>query len=145
MAESVARMKLNELSSRLWQMRSLRGGLDETLAATIDLLGADMGNVQLWDVKRGLLTIAAQRGFDRDFLDFFREVSTENGSTCGRALRSGERIVFEDVEADSAYTSLRAVAAAAGYRAVQSTPLLGRDGSPLGMISTHFRSPPSAE
>ena len=30
---------------------------------------------------------------------------------------------------------------AAGYRAVQSTPLIGRGGEMLGMISTHFRQP----
>src|SRR5262249_4273904 len=35
---------------------------------------------------------------------------------------------------------LRPVARAAGYRAVQSTPLISRDGRPLGMLSTHFRS-----
>ncbi|MGZ8384198.1 MAG: PAS domain-containing sensor histidine kinase, partial [Nitrospira sp.] len=28
-----------------------------------------------------------------------------------------------------------------GYRAVQSTPLIARDGRPLGMLSTHWRSP----
>ena len=32
------------------------------------------------------------------------------------------------------------MARAAGFRAVQSTPLIGRDGAPLGMLSTHFRS-----
>jgi GAF domain-containing protein len=131
---------LNEASSRLWRMPSLREGLDEMLAATLELLRADMGNVQILDARQGVLSIAAQRGFKQDFLDFFREVSTEDGSACGRALRTGKRIIIEDVDADPPYAPLRSVAAAAGYRAVQSTPLIGRDGTPLGMLSTHFRS-----
>ena len=60
---------------------------------------ADMGNIQLMDNRR-VLVIAAQRGFKQDFLDFFREVSTEDKTACGRALRPGDRIVVEDVEAD---------------------------------------------
>jgi PAS domain S-box-containing protein len=140
-AEADALARLNELSSRLWRMRSLREGLDEMLAATIELLGADMGNVQILDAERNVLTIAAQRGFERDFLDFFRKVSTRDDSACGRALRSGARMVIEDVEVDAPYAPLRPIARAAGYRAVQATPLIGRDGTPLGMLSTHFRSP----
>lgn len=119
-------------------MRSLREGLDEMLPATIELLGADMGNVQLLDPDRGVLVIAAHKGFEQDFLDFFREVSTEDDSACARALRSGERIVIEDVAVDAPYAPLRPIARSAGYRGVQSTPLIGRDGCPLGMLSTHF-------
>jgi PAS domain S-box-containing protein len=132
--------KLNELSSRLWTMRSLREGLDEMLAATIEMLGADFGNIQLLDVNRGALIIEAQRGFKQDFLDFFREVSASDDSACGRALRSGERIIVEDVEIDAPSAPMLHVIRAANYRAVQSTPLNGRGGKPLGIISTHFRS-----
>jgi signal transduction histidine kinase/CheY-like chemotaxis protein/PAS domain-containing protein len=139
-AEASALDTLNELSSRLWRMRSLHEGLNEMLAATIQLLGADMGNVQILDAECSVLRIASQHGFGQDFLDFFREVSSEDDSACGRALRSGERVVIEDIEADPLYEPLRAVAKAAGYRAVQSTPLIGRDGTPLGMLSTHTRS-----
>lgn len=45
--------------------------------------------------------------------------------------------MIKDVEADPAYAPLRAIARAAGYRAVQSTPLVGPDGAILGMLSTH--------
>jgi GAF domain-containing protein len=51
------------------------------------------------------------------------------------------------VKLDLAFAPHLATAAAAGYRAVQSTPLLGSDGTLLGMFSTHFRQPhrPSEE
>jgi PAS domain S-box-containing protein len=115
-------------------------GLEEILAASIELLGADKGNVQLLDRARPALQIAVQRGFAQEFVDFFHEVSAEDDSACGRALRLGERIVIEDIEADPEFAPLRPIARASGFRAVQSTPLMGRDGKPLGMLSTHFRS-----
>jgi PAS domain S-box-containing protein len=140
LSEANALSKLNELSSRLWTMRSLHEGLDEMLTATIGMLGADLGNIQLLNEKHGTLIIEAQRGFQDAFLDAFREVSTDEDSACGRALRSGERIVIEDVEADALYAPMRAIARSVGYRAMQSTPLLGRNGRPLGLISTYFRA-----
>jgi len=136
-AKSLAR--LNELSSRLWGMPTLSRGLEEMLDATIELLGADMGNVQIVDPNRRVLVIAAQRGFQPAFLNIFREVTAEDDSACARALGSGKRVIIEDVETDPAYEPLRPVARAAGYRAVQSTPLIASDGTPLGMLSTHFR------
>src|ERR1041385_3527334 len=139
-SDADALTKLNELSSRLWTMRSLREGLDEMLAATIEMLGADFGNIQLLNVNSGVLTIEAQRGFKQDFLQFFRQVSASDNSACGRALRSGERIIVEDVELDALFAPMLHVIRAADYRAVLSTPLIGRGGQPVGMISTHFRS-----
>jgi PAS domain S-box-containing protein len=138
-SDADALAKLNELSSRLWAMRSLREGLDEMLAATIEMIGADFGNIQLLNVS-GALAIEAQRGFDQEFLDFFREVSASEDSACGRALRSGERIIVEDVEMDAPFAPMLHISRAAGFRAVVSTPLIGRGSKPLGMISTHFRS-----
>ena len=131
---------LSELTSRLWRARTLQEGLQEILAAVIGLLGADKGNVQLLSEERRVLTIAAQQGFRQDFLEFFREVSADDDSACGRSLRSGARVIIEDIEADPGYAPFRAVARAAGYRAVVSTPLLRFDGAQLGAISTHFRT-----
>jgi signal transduction histidine kinase len=139
--ESTALRKLNECSSRLWKIASLHEGLEEMLSAIIELLRADKGNVQLLSAECGVLTIEAQRGFEKDFLDFFREVSADDDSACGRALRTGERIVIRDVDEDASYEPFREVARAAGYRAVTSTPLIGRRGAPLGILSTHFRLP----
>jgi two-component sensor histidine kinase len=139
--DAAALKRLNDASTRLWRTRDLHSGLNEMLAAAVQLLGGDMGNIQLLDAGKGTLVIAAQQGFQERFLEFFKEVSADDDSACGRALRSGERIVIDDVEADEEYAPYRAAARAAGYRAVQSTPLVGRDGKPLGILSTHFRTP----
>ena len=137
--ETRALARLNEASSRLWRMPTLQEGFQEILNATIELLGADKGNLQMLD--GGVLRIAAQRGFESEFLECFREVSVDDPSACGRALHGRSRTVVEDVEEDPSFAPFRAVARTAGYRAVQSTPLLGRDGQLLGVISTHWRDP----
>ena len=137
-AEAAALQRLTDASAKLWHIRDLTEGLFEILDATIALLGADKGNIQLLDEPKGVLVIAAQRGFDREFLEFFQEVRADDDSACGQALRLRRRIIVEDVETDPAFVPVR-VARAEGFRAVQSTPLIHQDGKVVGMISTHFR------
>jgi signal transduction histidine kinase/ActR/RegA family two-component response regulator len=93
----------------------------------------------LLDDSGSKLIIAAQRGFEQDFLTLFSQVSAADDYACARALRSGQRVVIEDVESDGAYAPFRANARAAGFRAMISTPLVSALGRPLGVASTHFR------
>ncbi|MGH8251240.1 MAG: PAS domain S-box protein [Steroidobacteraceae bacterium] len=140
-AEGKALTKLAVASTRLWRSHDLAQGLDEILLTVIELVGADKGNVQLLNAKGDALSIVAHVGFEPDFLEAFREVTTADESACGRVLRSHERTIIEDVEKDSAYEPYRGHARAANYRAVISTPLSGADGRSIGAISTHFRQP----
>ncbi|MHB8624127.1 MAG: ATP-binding protein [Sulfuricaulis sp.] len=140
-AEAAALTRLNEVNSRLWHVPSLSEGLDVILGSAIEMMGADMGDVQILDADSQVLYIAAQRGFQDDFLKFFREVSAKNDSACAQALRLQKRIMIEDVDTDTAFMPMREAARTAGFRAVQSTPITGNDGTILGIISTHFRSP----
>jgi signal transduction histidine kinase len=83
--------------------------------------------------------MVAQRGFGEDLLEHLRAVSAGDGSVSGRALAEGRRIVVADVREDPAFEAHGAFAEAAGFRGVQSTPLLSRAGMPLGVLSTHYR------
>jgi PAS domain S-box-containing protein len=139
-AELSAMTNLHELSTRLLVTTELQLLLENVLDATIALLNAQYGNIQLYNPKTKGLEIVAQRGFDHDFLDHFSTVD-DDGAACGRAISLGRRVVIEDVLTDPGFARHRAIAAAAGFRAVQSTPMFSRSGAPLGMISTHFREP----
>jgi len=112
--------------------------LKQILEKGLQLTGTDLGNVQLMDWKSGYLTIAAQRGFADPFLEFFRVVKSDDGSACGRAVRHRRPVVIEDVLKDAEFAPCREIAVEAGFRAVQSTPLISRDGAFLGVLSTHF-------
>ena len=140
-AELEAMSRLHALSSRLMSASDLQAALDDVLVNAIATCGADFGNIQLSHPQTGLLEIVAQRGFDREFLEHFSAVGEGTGSACARAMSQSAACAIEDVEQDEAFAPHRGVAAAAGFRAVQSTPLTTHDGSILGVLSTHFRRP----
>jgi PAS domain S-box-containing protein len=133
--------RLHEMNTRLIGALELPKMLEEILDATISLQDADLGNVQLYDAATNSLSIVAQHGFSDAFLTRFRVADSRDDTACGRALRGRSRVVIEDVEKDDAYEPHRAIAAREGYRAVQSTPILARNGTLKGMLSTHFRQP----
>jgi PAS domain S-box-containing protein len=137
-SELTAMVQLHEFSARLLASTGLQQILEDVLSAIISLQSADFGNVQLYNPETHALEIVAQRGFRQDFLDYFNSVH-EDGAACGRALQRLERVIIEDVQHDPGFEPHRQIAASAGFRAVQSTPLFSRSGEPLGMISTHFR------
>jgi len=140
-AELTVMGKLHEITNRLIVVPSLTSAMDEILAAAIDISGAAMGNLQLLDEETNTLHIAVHRGFKADFLEQFKALGQDATTACAAAFREGRRVVVEDVEQDPMYESLRPIAAAAGFQAVQSTPLQNRQGRTIGVLSTHFKTP----
>jgi signal transduction histidine kinase len=122
-------------------MRELPEALNEVLDAVIEIQGADFGKVRVYNPALHGLEIVAQRGFDQDFVERFRVVALEDDSVSGMAIKTKNRVVIEDVECLPEHG--RRVAAMAGYRAIQATPLTSRSGDLLGMLLTHFRRPRS--
>jgi PAS domain S-box-containing protein len=121
----------------------MRDCVANALDAAIAIAGADKGNLQLRNETDGRLVIAAERGFDRPFLEFFASVGAGECAACGAAARAGTRVAVEDVERSELFAGQPAqrVLLEAGVRAVQSTPLVASDGSILGIISTHYSEP----
>jgi GAF domain-containing protein len=115
--------------------------IDEGLEDALSVLRADRGNVQLVDPISGSLRIAAQAGFSDEFLEYFAVVNDDDGSACAIAAQQHAQTVIADVNADPRYAPHRDIAAASGYRAVQSTPLVDLRGHLLGMLSTHYPYP----
>jgi signal transduction histidine kinase/DNA-binding response OmpR family regulator len=113
--------------------------LIEIVDAAIALAKANKGNIQLRDTRAAGLYIAAQRGFEQRFLDFFAEVRSGDRAACGQALAAQERVVVEDVSSSALFDeSARAELLAAGVCSVISTPLISGAGAAIGMLSTHF-------
>ena len=88
--------------------------------------------------KTDSLTIVAPRGFNDEFLSFFRLATATCGSACGTAIKERGSVVIEDVLLDREFVPYRNIALKAGFRAVQSTPLISSSGAFLGVVSTHF-------
>ena len=93
--------------------------------------------------KGGELHLLAYRGFNPQAKTFWEWVGIDSaGTTCGMALRKGRRVIVEDVEQCEfmAGTEDLTVYRQTGIRSCQTTPLLSRDGTLMGMISTHWRA-----
>jgi hypothetical protein len=132
--------RLHEVTGSLRDVSSLTSLLPRVLDGALSLTGADLGNLQLLDPVTGALRIVTQSGFDSKFLGYFAVVDLAH-SACGRAGREGAQTVIGDVNTDPDFAPHRDIAAASGFRAVQSTPLINYAGRPVGRVSTHFRRP----
>jgi PAS domain S-box-containing protein len=132
--------KLYRLSAKLLRPTDRQTALELILDGAMEIVGAPMGSVHVYDGARKGLEMVAQRGLKQEFVDRFRKVSTEIGALFGRAMAAGEKMVIEDIELDAQFASHRAMAAATGIRAMQSAPLVSRNET-LAVVSTYFPEP----
>jgi signal transduction histidine kinase/ActR/RegA family two-component response regulator len=139
-AELADTKRLHELGTRLLKDRKLTSVLNHVLEASIKLLGAEKGTIQLYDERTGELRILAQVGLSQEFLDHFQSARSGH-SVCGAALERRERVIVEDVRRDPEFVHLAELFESFGYVAVQSTPLFGGEDKLLGILSTHFTRP----
>ena len=98
----------------------LMAELHEILEATVLLMDGDLGSIQLFEPVHRTLHIVAQLGFPPEFVEALGTVSIEAETAGARSLRQSKRIVIRDVNVEPGYEPFRAIAALAGFRAVQS-------------------------
>ena len=134
--------RLNQIGTLFVGKKSLPEVMNEIVEAAVSSLESDMGNLQILDPISGSLKIVAHSGFSKPWLDFWDSVHIGHGA-CGTAIKEGGRIIVEDITKSDIFIGTPAldVQLAEGVRAVQSTPLIGRSGNILGMLSTHFKKP----
>lgn len=129
---------IQDHANRLKNLRGLVEVFEEVLDSALKILGTDRGDLQLYDPNQDGLVMVAQRGFEASLLRDYKLVRTADGTPCGTALARRQRVILEDVNEDLAFLPHAAVAKAAGLVAMQSTPLIRRDGRMLGILSTHY-------
>jgi GAF domain-containing protein len=138
--QPLAARRLYTVMRDLREVTRLGSLVGKALDGALSLAGADRGNIQILDPATGSLTIIAQSGFSAEFLGYFAAVDDDR-SACGRAAKERAQTVIVDVNADEGFAPHRDIAAASGFRAVQSTPLVDRAGRLLGVVSTHYPRP----
>ena len=135
--------QIQRISTRLIQEGNLEVLYEQVLEAAIAMMRSDMASMQMLDRDQNALRLLAWKGFDPASAAFWEWVHVDAGCSCSVALRMGERVIVPDVARcdfiagtqDLEYYRL------SGIRAVQSTPLVSRDGRLIGMLSTHWRTP----
>lgn len=131
---------IHELSIRTVTNGEFEQLLQDILDAAIDIMKADKGSLQL--LEGDSLKILAQHGHDKSFLDFFASAEHQ-ASSCGEAMYRAERVVVPDIEESPlfAVTPSLEILQKSGVRAMQSTPIITRNGKLLGIFSTHWNRP----
>ena len=119
---------------------------ENVIDKAVNVMRSDYASLQMLFPKRGSggeLWLLAFRGFNPQAAQFWEWVRADSKSTCGIALLGKQRVVAPDIAACDymAGSEDRQVYLQTGIRACQTTPLIGRSGVVVGMISTHWRVP----
>jgi PAS domain S-box-containing protein len=139
-ADLAALTRMHELSEKLFDKQGPQPLLQGIMDAAVAIMVADRGTLQV--VQEDSLRIVAQCGHDQQFLDFFTSAETRASAYCEAMLRR-ERVVIPDVEESPLFLGTPSLVALrqAGVRAIQSTPLVSRTGTLLGIITTQWGIP----
>ncbi len=133
--------RLHQLTLSVATASAMGDALERILDAAIELHGAHSGDLRLFSPDKQQLRIVAQRGFDAESLEQVTEVASEAPSASIRALQTRQVCRIENIHSDPSYATQRLAALQGSFRAVQSMPLLGRGGPPLGVLSVYFLEP----
>jgi PAS domain S-box-containing protein len=142
---------LHKLSSEIVGQNDAPVLYEKLVEAAVHVARAQCGSLQVLDIDpatgaEGLRLLASQ-GFSEHARQVWGRIDSESHSVCGRAMGTRDRLIVQDVlTCDFLGGSADFdVLVEMGIRSVQSTPLLSRDGSLLGMISTHWKAPHTPE
>jgi signal transduction histidine kinase/ActR/RegA family two-component response regulator len=118
---------------------------EKLVDAMISIMRSDFASMQISisDGDRRALRMFAHRGLSEEAVVSWATVYGDSLTSCGQAWRARTRVIVPDVEQ---CVLLKGSVELAGYRkagvaAVQTTPLLSRSGTLVGMLSTGWRSP----
>lgn len=144
--ELSATQQLQKVSTQLIAEDDPEALYEKILDAAVAIMRSQYASIQMFHPERGEggeLRLLAHRGFGAEAAEHWKWVRPASESTCGVALRTGKRVIVTNVEADEQMAGSEdlAVLISTGIRAVQTTPLLSRNGRMLGMISTHWHQP----
>ncbi|WP_247893952.1 HWE histidine kinase domain-containing protein [Azospirillum endophyticum] len=117
--------------------------VDAAIAITRSQFGTMQLKRQPSDGGAPGLHLLVSRGLTAEDRAVWQWVDPAAHSSCTAALKSGRRVVIADYELWDEIRGTRDLEAfrRAGIRSAQTTPLVSRDGTLLGMISTHWDEP----
>ncbi|MES2624709.1 MAG: GAF domain-containing protein [Pseudomonadota bacterium] len=133
---------LQDVSGQLIQAQNSSALYRKILEAGVSLMRADKGTIQLFDLNTSHLKLLASHGVGQELHNAFTTVTLDSGTSCALALATRKRAIVENFsEGQYRESSAGKAHRAAGVMAAQTTPLLTRSGTLLGMMSTHWSKP----
>ena len=137
---------LQQVAKQLMVAQGVEALYNEILDAALSILHADLASIQMVHPDRGAtgrLKLLGHRGFSQGAAQRWEWVGPDSRTTCGEALRTGQRVLVSDVRACDFMAGSEDLAAFldAGIHAAQTMPLTSRSGTLLGMLTTYWRKP----
>jgi PAS domain S-box-containing protein len=142
LALEVADLKqLQSISSQLIQDEDAGAIYAKILEATVALMRADMGCIQMLDPEANELQLIACTELPEGAPQFPHRTRFDDGGAYGAAMRNRQRVSAADIDSDASGIGAedRDFCRRSGVKAMQSTPLVSRSGRLFGVISTHWR------
>jgi two-component sensor histidine kinase len=138
--------RLQEISTELLGENQPGALYPKVVDAAALIMRSDFASIQVFHPEHdgdGALRLLAHRGFSPEAEHHWGWVSSDSVTSYGASLRMRSRVVIADIEADKmiAHSADLPICRRLGIRAMQTTPLMARDGQLLGMLSTHWRQP----
>jgi PAS domain-containing protein len=119
---------------------------ERLMDCAVEIMHANFASLQKMHPERGdgegAMELLAQRGFTPQAAESWKRVLSDSNSSCGVALKSGRRCDVPNSLDDARISGDElATYTQNGILALQTTPLISRDGHLLGAISTHWSAP----
>jgi len=137
---------VHKISKELLNENNVQGIYEKFIDVVMEIMSSDFASMQLLhDSDEGKkLHLIANRGFNELAKEAWEWIFFKSSyTTCGEALRKGERVIVTDVDKCEFMEGTKdlEIYRKLGSKASQSTPLFSRQGKMLGMISTHWKEP----
>ncbi len=142
-AEVADMQQLQQISSQLICEDNIDALYEQIVDAAIALMAADIGTIYTIDPDRNRLRLLASRGLHPTAAEQWQSIGLDSNTASGKTAATGQPTSIGDIEAcNLPFGSVDLdCARLSGIRAVQSTPLISRNGRIVGTICTQWRTP----
>jgi len=134
---------LQQISTQLIEEDNITTLYEQILDTAIALMGSDMATLQWFDPKQNALRLLTHRGLHSASVNFWQWVQLDADCCCNITFKAGQRVIIPNIdtcaeilEAED-YPFFRL----SNIKAVQSTPLMSRQGQLMGIIATYWQKP----
>jgi PAS domain S-box-containing protein len=131
---------LHKICTCFVEERELPLLMEDIVSASMDIMHADMGTLQVLNTHTDTLQVIAQQGLTQEYIDYVDRVHSRPG-IADQAKKMDKTIIVEDMYKHPMFSnrSVWDLLSSNKLRAMVGTPLLSGSGKLLGMLSAHFK------
>ena len=132
--------QLQKISSRIIEQGEENNIYNAIVDSAMEIMHSDFASIQVLNSNNNQLLLFAWKGFHPGSAEYWKYINSDSTTSCGQAFQQRTRIIVPNVEECTTMSreDLNEYHRS-GVASVQSTPLVSRSGTVVGMISTHWR------